>query len=84
MKNLFLKILGLLALSFSTYSQEAILAATQGFDVIHENSSHGKIDTISYNSITVGNKRKAIIYTPPGYSKRKISSTIPFARDWRR
>ena len=71
MKNLFLKILGLLALSFSTYSQEAILAATQGFDVIHENSSHGKIDTISYNSITVGNKRKAIIYTPPGYSKKK-------------
>ena len=32
---------------------------------------HGKIDTIIYESKTVGNKRKALIYTPPGYSKEK-------------
>ena len=71
MKKILLQILGLFALSYSTYSQEAILPATQGFDVLRENISHGKIDTILYNSTTVGNKRKAIIYTPPGYSKKK-------------
>lgn len=32
---------------------------------------HGKIDTIQYKSKTVGSKRKALVYTPPGYSKRK-------------
>lgn len=32
---------------------------------------HGKIDTIKYKSKTVGSKRKALVYTPPGYSKKK-------------
>ncbi len=32
---------------------------------------HGKIDTIQYKSKTVGNKRKALVYTPPGFSKKK-------------
>src|SRR5690606_35291033 len=31
----------------------------------------GKLDTIRYPSKTVGVNRKALIYTPPGYSKRK-------------
>ena len=71
MKKIFLQILGLLALSYSSYSQEAILPAAQGFDILRENISHGKIETITYQSTTVGNKRKDIIYTPPGYSKKK-------------
>ena len=33
--------------------------------------AHGKIDSIYYYSKTVGVKRKALIYTPPGYSKDK-------------
>jgi enterochelin esterase-like enzyme len=41
------------------------------FDVVKENIPHGKIDTISYNSKTVGTSRRALIYTPPGYSKKK-------------
>jgi enterochelin esterase-like enzyme len=71
MKKIFLQILGLLVLSYSSYSQDVIIPAIQGFDVLRENISHGKIDTISYQSTTVGNKRKAIIYAPPGYSKNK-------------
>jgi enterochelin esterase-like enzyme len=42
-----------------------------GFDVVRENTSHGKIDTISYTSKTVGTTRRALIYTPPGYTKKK-------------
>ena len=42
-----------------------------GYDIFLEGIPHGKIDTISYNSTTVGANRKALIYTPPGYSKDK-------------
>ena len=52
-------------------AQNIINPASPGFDVIRENISHGKIDTISYSSKTVGTIRRALIYTPPGYSKRK-------------
>ena len=45
--------------------------APQGFDHERENISHGKIDTVSYESKTVGNSRKVLVYTPPGYSKKK-------------
>jgi enterochelin esterase-like enzyme len=41
------------------------------FDVVRENIPHGKLDTISYTSKTVGTSRRALIYTPPGYSKSK-------------
>jgi enterochelin esterase-like enzyme len=53
-----------------TFAQHAGLAAP-GFDVEIVAIPHGKIDTITYNSTTVGSSRKAIIYTPPGYSKNK-------------
>ncbi|MBK7106256.1 MAG: esterase [Ignavibacteriae bacterium] len=42
-----------------------------GFDVYRENIAHGKIDSVTYESKTVGTKRKAIIYTPPEFSKDK-------------
>ncbi len=41
------------------------------YDTYKYNIPHGKIDTLSYFSKTVGTARKAIIYTPPGYSKSK-------------
>ncbi len=44
--------------------------APKGFDTVQYNIPHGTIDTITYNSKTVGNKRRALIYTPPGYSKK--------------
>lgn len=43
--------------------------APQGFDVEKKEIPHGKIDTIQYESKTVGTQRKALIYTPPGYKK---------------
>ena len=41
------------------------------FDIVKENIPHGKLDTISYSSKTVGSVRRALIYTPPGFSKKK-------------
>ena len=52
-------------------SQNTVKQAPPGFDSLRADISHGKIDTITYNSKTVGNKRRALIYTPPGFSKNK-------------
>jgi enterochelin esterase-like enzyme len=40
----------------------------EGFEKERENIAHGKLEMIEYDSKSVGNKRKALIYTPPGYS----------------
>lgn len=52
-------------------SQEFIKHAPAGFDSLRTSVLKGKIDSVIYNSKTVGAKRKALIYTPPGYSKNK-------------
>ena len=39
-----------------------------GYDKAREGIAHGKIDTVEYESKSVGNKRKTLVYTPPGYS----------------
>jgi len=51
-------------------AQNIIKPAVVGFDTIRNNIAHGTIDTVTYNSKTVDSKRRAIIYTPPGYSKK--------------
>lgn len=58
------------SLFFAT-AQDIVEHAQPGFDVEQTNIHHGKIDTISYSSKTVGVNRKATIYTPPGFSKNK-------------
>jgi enterochelin esterase-like enzyme len=39
-----------------------------GFDQALDGIDHGKLETVEYDSKSVGNKRKAIVYTPPGFS----------------
>jgi enterochelin esterase-like enzyme len=41
------------------------------FDRPRDKIDHGKLETIEYDSKTVSVKRKAQVYTPPGYSKDK-------------
>ncbi|MGZ3950834.1 MAG: alpha/beta hydrolase-fold protein [Flavisolibacter sp.] len=52
-------------------SSQLVTQMPVSFDVVKENIPHGKIDTITYTSKTVGTTRRALIYTPPGYSKKK-------------
>ncbi|ETZ22371.1 hypothetical protein N824_01620 [Pedobacter sp. V48] len=61
----------LLLFSMPVSSQQIVAPASPGFDVINVDIPHGKIDTISYYSETVGSTRKAITYTPPGYVKSR-------------
>jgi enterochelin esterase-like enzyme len=51
--------------------QPVFKEAPKDFDRVREDIPHGKIDTIQYESKTVGTTRRALIYTPPGYSKKK-------------
>jgi enterochelin esterase-like enzyme len=42
-----------------------------GFDKKRDNIDRGKLEAVEYDSTTVGVKRKARVYTPPGYTKDK-------------
>jgi enterochelin esterase-like enzyme len=53
----------------TTFSQINVMPAPLGYDIFRNEIEHGRIDTVIYNSKIVGSKRKALIYTPPGYSK---------------
>ncbi len=68
MKSIFLS---LFILAGAIAVAQNIQPAAPGFDVFRTDIPHGKIDTINYNSTTVGTTRQALIYTPHGYSKEK-------------
>jgi len=40
----------------------------EGFDKPREGIAQGKLEMVEYHSRSVGNQRKALVYTPPGYS----------------
>ena len=42
--------------------------APAAFDKAREGIAHGKLEMVEYDSKSVGTKRKALVYTPPGYS----------------
>lgn len=42
--------------------------APAGFDQPRDGIAHGKLEMIEYDSKSVGTRRKALVYTPPGYS----------------
>ncbi len=46
----------------------AFPAAPEGFDKIREGVARGRVETVEYDSSTVCNKRRMLIYTPPDYS----------------
>ncbi|HET7898217.1 MAG TPA: alpha/beta hydrolase-fold protein, partial [Flavisolibacter sp.] len=53
------------------HSQAQVSSAPPGFDTVRTSIVHGTIDTFSYASKTVGTTRRALVYTPPGFSKQK-------------
>lgn len=71
MKHLFFLTALLSVSSLAAKSQTStIKQAPQGFDSPRTSIRHGKIDSIHYESTTVGTNRRALIYTPPGFSKK--------------
>src|SRR4051794_16541029 len=50
---------------------EKFPAPPKGFDARRDGIDRGKLETVEYDSTTVGVKRKARVYTPPGYAADK-------------
>ena len=71
MKKLICSIIVLFVFGITANAQNIEKHAPLGFDSLRTDIAHGKIDSVYYDSKTVGTKRKAMIYTPPGYSKNK-------------
>src|SRR5919106_927876 len=71
MKQLLFAITILLLAASPASAQELAKQAPNGFDSLRAGIPQGKIDTISYASKTVGVTRRSLIYTPPGFSKKK-------------
>ncbi len=71
MKQLFVSTAFALLLLHEVKAQNIIRHAPIGFDSVQKGIPHGRIDTIKYKSKTVGVTRRALIYTPPGYSRKK-------------
>lgn len=69
MRNSRVLTVAFLMLGLFVSAQNTDRQAPQGFDVEKKEIPHGKIDTIQYESKTVGTQRKALIYTPPGFKK---------------
>lgn len=59
-----------LFINVAVHAQEPVKPGPAGFDIMRDSIAHGKIDTITYKSKTVDTLRRALIYTPPGYSKK--------------
>jgi enterochelin esterase-like enzyme len=64
-------LLALFLLNLRAFTQSVTGQAPEGFDVLRDNIAHGKIDTFYYTSQTVGVRRRAIIYTPPGFDGKR-------------
>lgn len=71
MRKLVISLLIVSMFGFNANAQKPVEPASPGFDIVRTGIPHGTIDTIVYDSKTVGTKRKATIYTPPGFSKDK-------------
>ena len=52
-------------------SQQSDPVPPQGFDRARDEIEKGKVESVDYNSTTVGAERRMVVYTPPGYSKDK-------------
>src|SRR5262245_49557963 len=63
---------GILLLAFArkpVAQTPEIPKAPRGFDVRRANIERGAVETVDYESKTVGDKRKLVVYLPPGHVK---------------
>jgi enterochelin esterase-like enzyme len=71
MKTLLYSVFAVVALCTVSHAQLVEHHAPVGYDIPRSDIAHGTIDSVMYDSKTVGTQRKALIYLPPGYSKSK-------------
>ncbi|MDQ0064855.1 alpha/beta hydrolase [Chryseobacterium lathyri] len=69
MKNSVVLALGFVLSGMFISAQTIEKQAPQGFDIEKKEIPHGKIDTVTYESKTVGTQRRVLVYTSPGFKK---------------
>ena len=60
--------LGAVSLASQSAPAPAYPNAPAGFDARQSGVQSGRLERVEYDSKVTGNKRPAIVYTPPGYS----------------
>lgn len=71
MKKIILSIINIVVISTSCFAQNIEKEAPKGFDEARDGIANGKLRYVKYKSNTVGTTRRALVYTPPGYTKNK-------------
>lgn len=71
MHRLVLPLLAFMLLTHLGLTQPNPIEMPTGYEMARTGIAKGKIDTLAYESKTVGTKRKVLIYTPPNYDKKK-------------
>jgi enterochelin esterase-like enzyme len=71
MKNPIFVFMLALMMCAPVFGQKELLNVPVAFDASRTEIAHGRMDTVTYASKTVGTKRKALVYTPPGFSKNR-------------
>ena len=61
----------LLLCSCMAFAQKMEKEMPKGYEQEKMGIGKGKIDTVQYDSKTVGTMRKTLVYTPPGFDKKK-------------
>jgi len=74
MKNFILAFL--ILCSFISFAQKMEKEMPKGYEQEKMGIAKGKIDTVQYESKTVGSTRKTLVYTPPNYDKKKKYSVF--------
>ncbi|RYZ53426.1 MAG: esterase [Sphingobacteriales bacterium] len=64
-------LIALFLITAPSYAQDLVKEAPVSFDKPVSGIPHGRIDSIQYRSKSVGNNRKALVYTPPGFSRKQ-------------
>ncbi len=57
-------------MNLMVYAQKIEKEAPKDFDQVKTGIATGKLDSINYESKTIGSTRKALVYTPPGFNKK--------------
>ncbi|MCF0064546.1 alpha/beta hydrolase-fold protein [Dyadobacter chenwenxiniae] len=70
MKRILSIVMSVLLLVSTSQAQEILKEMPKGYDTVQSGVAAGKIDSVQYQSKTVGTKRKVLIYTPPGFNKK--------------
>ncbi|MCP9761971.1 alpha/beta hydrolase-fold protein [Lacihabitans soyangensis] len=69
------KLLSIIAILFLcqsiSFAQNMEKEMPKGYENAKNGIAEGKIDTVLYESKTVGSTRKTLVYTPPNYDKKK-------------